>query len=255
MDDDNTERKKRKSKWATSYSNMTGAQADERLGFRTRSLKGISVSRMLANQKYMLEGEIPDSMLKTKEEVYKEIVRYLQIAGYPTEADPDFKEGNIGHLVYATISPILSEFIRMTGRKSIQLRSEKEIVSTDGETGGTEEFVVVDLISVREERFIFVIEGKRSSIGKAMRQCLLAMKDMRDNNGVGIVYGFMTTGELWQMVTYDGELFKMTESFFALFPDMEEDKERWMKDYSVVVDCMYAALSNGGMVHKDVVVG
>ena len=44
------------------------------------------------------------------------------------------------YLVYAIIGPALgSSFIHMTGRKSIQLRRENEIVSTDGETRGKEE--------------------------------------------------------------------------------------------------------------------
>ena len=31
----------------------------------------------------------------------------------------------------------------------------------------------------------------RSSLGKAIRQCALAMKDMRDYNGEGRAYGFV----------------------------------------------------------------
>ncbi|KAF8534865.1 hypothetical protein BDD12DRAFT_809008 [Trichophaea hybrida] len=123
---------------------------------------------MLANVKYSLGGECPDAILKTKERVYDNIVEYLAIEGYPTEGDPDFKEASINHLVYATISLVLGNFIRMTGCKSIQLRSEKEIVSTDGtgETGDTEEFVVVDLISVENKKFVLIIEAKRSSLGQ-----------------------------------------------------------------------------------------
>jgi hypothetical protein len=248
MGDDNTNQKKRKSAWKTSYSNVTAAKAQERLGFRFQSLKGIPVATMLGGVDHILESN------DTKDEVYKEITRYLRVEGFPTEADPEFKESNINHLVYATISPILDDFIRMTGRKNLQLRSEKEIVSTDGETGGTEEFVM-DLISVTEENFVLIVEAKRSSIGKAMKQCLLAMKDARDSNGgEGKMYGFVTTGESWQMVEYDGKLFRKTETMVVLFDSMNENKERWMKDYSALVDCMNMALYNGGIVRKDVVV-
>lgn len=72
---------------------------------------------------------------------------------------------------------------------------EKEIISTDNETdetGGAGEFVVMDRISVGEEKLVVVMKAKRSSIGEAMKQCLLAMKDARDNNGGGEVYGFVT---------------------------------------------------------------
>jgi hypothetical protein len=67
------------------------------------------------------------------------------------------------------------------------------------------------------------------------------------NNG-GAVYGFTTTGDIWQMVSYNGESFEVTEQFFAPFPRMHEEKERWLKDYSILVDCVYVALSKGGIV-------
>ncbi|KAH8148459.1 uncharacterized protein LAJ45_07562 [Morchella importuna] len=156
---------------------------------------------MLANAKYSLGGGCLDAILKTKEKVYDGIVEHLEIEGYPTEANPDFKEANISDLVYITLHPILFDFKRKTGR-TVRLLREKEIVSTDGETGGTEEFVMVDLVSVTEEKFIFIVEAKRSSLGQAMKQCLLAMKDMRDNNGgVGEVYGDKQAG---CTISYDG---------------------------------------------------
>lgn len=52
---------------------------------------------------------------------------------------------------------------------------------------------MVDLILVSKERFVLVIEGKKSSLGEAKKQCLLAMKDMGDNNSAYTVYGFVTT--------------------------------------------------------------
>ncbi|RPB28995.1 hypothetical protein L211DRAFT_776716 [Terfezia boudieri ATCC MYA-4762] len=92
------------------------------------------------------------------------------------EADTDFKEANIHHLVYVILSPILESFILRTGRENVRLLSEKEIVSKDGETGGEEEFAIVDLIQVRSEDFILIVEAKRASLGQAMKQCFLAMK-------------------------------------------------------------------------------
>lgn len=82
--------------------------------------------------------------------MYNGIVQYLTIEGYPMEGDPDFKESNISRLVYATIGPILSDFIRKTGRVAVQLWSEKEIVPTDSETGGAGGFAALDLVSVKE---------------------------------------------------------------------------------------------------------
>ena len=249
MNDDTN--KKGKLTWTTSYSNISVRQAEKILGFRIRTLRGIPVDRMLANINANGTGIVADSdtVLKVKEKVFDNILDYLTIEGYPTEADPDFKESNINHLVYATISPLLSDFIHRTGRSSIQLRSEKEIVSTDGETGGEEEFVVMDFISVEAERFIFIVEAKRSSVGQAMKQCLLAMKDAWDNNGGGTVYGFVTTGDDWRMLSYNGSGFVITERFTVLFDGMMESKEKWMKENTILVECVYAALSNGGIVN------
>ena len=87
-----------------------------------------------------------------------------------------------------------------------------------------------------------------------MKQCLLALKDMRENNGVGEVFGFVTTGESWQMLSYDGASFRVTCEMHVLFDGMEQDKELWMKENSILVDCIYAALSDGGIITKDVVV-
>lgn len=229
---------------------MTVAQAQSRLGFRFQSLKGIPVQRMLENAKGSIEAEVPlkaDDIKKTKEEVFREITRYIRVEGYPTEAEPTFRESSITHLVYATICPIIDDFLRLSGRKNLRLRSEKEILSNDGETGGEEEFVVMDLISVDEEKDVFIVEAMRSSIGKGLRQCALAMKDMRDHNGEGKVYGFVTTGEHWQMLEYDGILFRKTDTFAVLFDSMNERKETWMKEGAVLVDCMNLALINGGI--------
>jgi len=55
-----------------------------------------------------------------------------------------------------------------------------------------------------------------------MKQYLLSIKDMWDSNGGGEVYGFVPTGDLWQMITYDGGLFRMSRPFFAMFSGMEE---------------------------------
>ncbi|KAF8418865.1 hypothetical protein EV426DRAFT_709065 [Tirmania nivea] len=67
------------------------------------------------------------------------------------EGSGDFTKGNVSDLVLYVIGPILSGFHRRAGR-NVRLRREKEIISTDNETGGKEEFVVVDLVDVGVER-------------------------------------------------------------------------------------------------------
>ncbi|KAG0639089.1 hypothetical protein HOY80DRAFT_1001257 [Tuber brumale] len=244
---DNTTPKKRKLKWNTSYSNMTIGDAEIKLGFRMITLESgaVPVEEMLKGNAYLKEAE--ECLMKTRERVYDRIRDHLTAEGYPSEADPYFKEANASDLVYATIVPIIVNVSDRT-RSTLLLHREREVVATDSSTRGYEEFVVIDRISLREERFVFVIEAKRSSLAQALKQCLLAVKDMGDNNGGGVVYGFITTGSVWQMMTYDGKSWRLTEQFLSLFPRMGTDKERWIRDYSVLVDCMYAALTSGGRV-------
>ncbi|KAF8454483.1 hypothetical protein BGX38DRAFT_1140902 [Terfezia claveryi] len=139
---------------------------------------------MLNNNKQ--EGDL--SLNEMKEEVYKEILRYLRIEGPPTEADSDFKE-------------LISITWFMLSWRDRRRRAR-----------------------VRREDFILILEAKRSSLGQAMKQCLIAMKDMHDYNGVGEIR--------W----------------------MSSDRQRWMDSHSIVVECIYLALSHGGMERKGVVV-
>ena len=60
-----------------------------------------------------------------------------------------------------------------------------------------------------EEKFVIIIEGMKGTAGEALKQCLLSLKDARDQNSGGVVYGFITTGESWRMLRYDGT-FQMT---------------------------------------------
>ena len=90
MGDDNTGSKKRKLKHETSYGTMTIEQVEDRLDFKLYSLTEVPVMEILAGA---TEG--PDSLLRrTKEAVYKEIVRYLRVFGNPMDMDPNFKEVN-----------------------------------------------------------------------------------------------------------------------------------------------------------------
>ena len=240
--------KKRKTKWETSYSAMTILEAEKRLGVRLSQIKTVSVETMLANAKH--DFEVPDVI---KEKVYDQIVQYLDIEGLLDESDPDFKEANVNDLVYGIIGPAF-QYAQKKTKRMIRLAREKEIVSVDNWTGGTEEFVGLDYISVTEGKFVFIIEAKKTSLGQAKKQAFLSMKDARDNNGGGTIYGFITTGEQWQMIGYNDKGFCLSSKMIALYAGMGENKRLWMKDCSVLVDCLVAALSSGGIVENDVVV-
>ena len=200
---------------------------------------------------FRLRGKAGYDVSDTKEKVYARLVEYLKCEQYPSMAEDEFKEGNVYDIVNAVLLSTLSDFKDKSQRDDITLHREKEIISVDEEeTGGMEEFVVIDVISSTDEEeqraYVLVVEAKRSSLAAAFRQLLLSLKDMRDTNREkGVVYGFATTGEDWQMVTYDGK-FQLTEKFSVMFPRMRESKERWIKEFSVIVDLMYIALEEGG---------
>lgn len=52
-----------------------------------------------------------------------------------------------------------------------------------------------------------------------------------------MMYSFVTFGESWQMINYN-RTFQMTEKMDVTFDTMEQDGGGWIKDYSVLVDCV-----------------
>lgn len=83
----------------------------------------------------------------TKEKAYSRIIEYLEVELYPI-ASTNFKEANISDLVFTILSLIMSDFNHKSNRTGTGLRltMEKEIISVDLETGGMEEFIVMDVI-------------------------------------------------------------------------------------------------------------
>jgi len=227
----------------------------KRLGVNLQKLAegAIPVRDMLKEVNHEV-GCMEEGALKAlKAKVYSRIVEYIRIEGFPLEANPGFMEVNVNDLVLYILGPIILDFQNVTGRE-IQLRREMELIAPDSETGGYEEFVVVDTISTACQSFVFIIESKRTTLIHAISQCLLAMYDIYHTNAEGKIYGFVTMGEQWRMVSYDGEKFQMTDTFLVLFGAMRQQKGRWMEDFSVIVECILVALDSGGIVRKNGVV-
>ena len=239
---------------------MARAAVEQTLGLNIQDLisDAITVDCMLAeaNLKCGIKDIGSDSIKRTKEEVYARIVEYLEFEGYPSNDSLDFKKTNVHDLVLCMIGPILANFGKETGR-IIRLQRDKGLMLTDSQMCGYEgyEFIMVDKIFMVDKISrkkgnpnVLIIEAKPSSHGEAMRECLLTMSDMWNNHGKGEIYGFVTTGDVWGMVRYDGSTFQMSNLFTVLFYTMGKEKERWMKESSIVVDCITAALRRGGTV-------
>ena len=226
---------------------MKEVQALKRLGLDLQEFgrEAVPVRDMLVVEAGNRNGMGASDMQALKDEVYGRILEYVQIEGYPMEAS--VKEVNVNDLVLYILGPIILSF-QKASKRGVRLRREMEIVSSDYETGGYEEFVVIDRISSTEHVMVVIIESKRTTVGLGIRKCLLAMFDMFKHSRKGKAYGFVTTGEQWRMIVYDGTRFRMTETFFALFGAMDSNKDRWMRECSVVVECVLFALNNGGVV-------
>lgn len=139
MGDENT--KKRKFPWKASYSGtMSTKETEKRIGITMEDLASniIPIEEMMQQAGYTVgEEEDSEAIKATKEEVYKQIARYLRIEGFPTESTPGFKESNISDLVLFIIAPILDDFKSRTGRNRLRLFREKRIIAEDSETGAT----------------------------------------------------------------------------------------------------------------------
>ena len=130
-------------------------------------------------------------------------------------------------------------------RKDIELTRETQIISRDEEVGGNMEFVVMHSIDDDNDRYVIVIEAKRGALGKGLTQLLLALKSAFGiNNGQKKVYGFVTTAIQWQLITYDGQTWKLSESSPLLFGNMDQQENRWFKDYTKILDMIYSILSS-----------
>ncbi|PUU82250.1 hypothetical protein B9Z19DRAFT_1121016 [Tuber borchii] len=227
-----------KFKIATAYSKVSVEDAEKRLGLMLDIFEtyGISISRMLDQVRPNINGLGEDQLHQVKCQVYQNILDFLLAEGYPAMVE-DFTEANVTDLALLIMLPILTALQHIKeGRLS--LIREKEIIKTDFKTqpGGYREFIGMDTLEIGKRKFVLVVEAKNSNLALAKRQCLLALKDMRDNNRGGVVYGFVTTGELWQMILYDGKDFKQTGRFEVLFHSMENEKETWMEQCSIIVD-------------------
>ncbi|CAF1644043.1 unnamed protein product [Adineta ricciae] len=125
------------------------------------------------------------------------------------------------------------------------LSREKQIISKDEEYGGNMEFIVTHNIDDGKVRHVIVVEAKRDALGKGLTQLLLALKSMWEtNNDQKTVYGFVTTATLWQLVTFDGQIWKLSESMIVLFGNMPNKEDRWLKSNTQLLDVIYTILSS-----------
>jgi len=57
-----------------------------------------------------------------------------------------------------------------------------------------------------------------------------------------MVYGFLTTGINWQLVTYDGKTWTLSELSTTLFGNMGQQEDRWLNNNTQILDAIYSIL-------------
>lgn len=231
--------KRKKYDWKFSYSVYSQIDAEKRINQKFTEL----FNNAQQINKLIDTSSIINKTSTTKEKVYLRITECIDVEDYPAGNIEPFKEENMTDLAGIILISTIADFRNQENTLGIKLRREKAIVSKDKETGGIEEFVVVDVINVNLDRYILIIEAKRSTIAESLKQCVLALKDAYDNNNDNkCIYGFLTTGLSWQLVVYKNEKFSLSEDFKVAFPLMKHDKQRWLNDFSVIVDALYYVL-------------
>ncbi|KAJ3220931.1 hypothetical protein HK099_003890 [Clydaea vesicula] len=224
--------------WNISYSAYTQTDTENRIGKKFTDI--CNNARPITD---LLNLNITmDKSYNIKEDVYKGLCMCIDIEDYPMGNIEPFKESNITDFAFITLAHIIKYYKDIENISSIKLRRENVITSKDGETGGKEEFIIIDCIEMKD-RYILIIEAKTTSLINCLKQCILALKDCYDNNNDGKqVFGLLTTGIAWQIVIYTDEEINISEEIPSAFPLMSHDKDRWIKNYSMIVDCIYNIL-------------
>jgi hypothetical protein len=233
--------KRRKCEWRVSYSACSQHDAEKRIQHKFTALfnNAEQIDKLIDISKVM------HKTADTKDKVYSRITECIDVEDYPAGNIEPFKEENMTDLAGIILISTIADFREQESKFGIKLRREKAIIAKDRETGGLEEFVVIDIIDVDIDKYILIVEAKRSTIAESLKQCALALKDAYDNNSDGkSIYGFLTTGLSWQLIVYKDQRFSLSEDFKVAFPRMKQDKQRWLKDFSVIVDALYYVLCN-----------
>lgn len=236
----NIDNKRKKKKSIISYGSITQKDAELRLGIRLSRLVGESLD---IEEMIKLDDK---NLSNLKDLIFNRLADALDSEGYPEASIEPFKEIVVTDFIGEVLRPIIANFKRNENNQNIMLTREKEIISIDGQTSGNMEFIVIDTISVKKDRYMLIIEAKRDALGKGLVQCLLSLKDAYENNNDNkCVYGFVTTGIDWQLIKYNGNNdIKISNKITLLFAGLQFKKELWIKNNSYLIDIIYQIIKN-----------
>lgn len=233
------EQKRKKFEWSKSYSSYTEKDAELRLN---KKFSEIFNNQSPIKEIITFDDVDANKTLDIKNNIYADLCFCIDVEDFPGASVESSKEVNVNDIVFIILFKTLGMFKNQENQENLKLRREKKIISVDKESGGFEEFVIIDLVNIRDEVPVLIIECKRNSIRECFKQCILALKDVFDINKKPC-YGILTTGVNWSFIKYTENEILVSEEIVAIFPKMSKDKDRWIKNNSVIIDILYKILS------------
>lgn len=234
---DSTTSSKRKRKYITAFSNVSQEEAELILG-----LDFVTFYELQTPIEQFITQSAPEQL---KKEIFKRLNDCMVSDGFPEATFPFMNESVVTDYVGTVLMAMVSNHKCMMNRQDLRLSREKQIISADEQVDGNMEFVVIQRINVGTIRYVLVVEAKRDSFGKGLTQLLLALKSIWDINGdQKLVYGFITTAVDWQLVTYDGKTWKLSERCTLVLPEIGKKEDRWLKNNTQILDAIHSVLSS-----------
>jgi hypothetical protein len=234
-DTDNATSSKRKREYMTSFSNVSQEEAEIALGF-----KFFKLYRSQISIEEFITKTAPEELKKT---IFERLIDCIVSEGFPEPSIAPMNEAVVSDNIGIVLQAMVSYYMRTMNRDDFLLAREKQIINKDEQFDENMEFLRTHGISVKNIRYVLVVETKSHTLGEGLTQLLLALKSMWDiNNDQKLVYGFLTTAINWHLVTFDGQQWKLSEPSTLLFANMRDQEERWLKNNTQILDVIYSIL-------------
>jgi hypothetical protein len=177
--------------------------------------------------------------------MFERLIACIVSEGFPVATIYPMNQAVVTAHIELILQAMVAYAQRTMDRDDLILSGQKKMMSKDGQFGESMKFVIVQMNDVEAIRYVLVVETIGDSLGSGLTQLLLTLKSMWDvNNDNKMVYGFLTTAINWQLVTYDGQTWKLSEPLTVLLANMRKQEDRWLKKITQILDVMYSILSS-----------
>ncbi|CAF3052744.1 unnamed protein product [Rotaria sp. Silwood2] len=228
---------KDQTKYMTSFSNVIEEEAESLLGFKFYEFYYYQTPI-----EQFITTIAPEQL---KKKIFERLIDCILSEGFPEGTILPINESVVTDNVGIILQAIVSYHKLTMNRNDFILLREKQIISKNEQFGGNMEFIIAQTTNVENTRYVLVVEPKSDSLGKGLTQLLLVLKSIWDiNNDNKMVYGLLTTGINWQLVTYDGQSWKLSEPSTVLLANMRKQEDRWLKNNTQILDVIYSILSS-----------